>query len=115
MRVRRNVGRVQRFAGGIIDGNHGSGRGIPFLKTEEALQTDDYTRRLRVCVTITDARQAPARSDRVVDAATEPPAVLLELLREDRVQERVGATVERQHEDRENLRNQKNCSEIHFI
>ena len=48
-------------------------------------------------------RQVASRGDRVVDAATEAPAVGLELLREDRVQERVCAGVEREDEDREHL------------
>ena len=78
---------------------------VPLLDTEETLQANENTRCLqwRVRVAVAGTREVTSSTERVVDATAEVVAVLLELFREDGVEERVRTAVERQHKDREDL------------
>ena len=102
----RVIRRVQHQPGvsGDVFTRHHVGCGS-LLDAEETLETDENARGLQWCVCIAGAgaRQVATPTERVVDATAEVVAVLLELLREDGVEERVRTTVEWQHKDREDL------------
>ena len=102
----RVIRRVQHKSGvsGDVFTRHHVGC-VPLLDAEETLETDENARALqwRVRVAGAGTRQVATRTERVVDATAEVVAILLELLREDGVEERVRTAVEWQHKDREHL------------